>query len=224
MGVSKTTTADTYVSNEDDFSLDARPEGASSAKESTTAVASGWAAADVQNAPSGDFPVEFKHSEEQQLIKFVDEGGPFATYSQHFLKQKTEGRRSYVCLGEGCPLCTKLQDKPERKTAFTIANVVDGAAQRQMLIATPRLYKSLHAAEFSPQGPLVKNYWAISRTGKMQQTQYNLFAVKTRDLGEDWGLDPDTIEAQVAEIKPFDRSAIKTHTYAELLEVAEALL
>ena len=222
MGVARKTTDDNYVTTEDDFSVDARPQAAAS--ETATAVASGWAAADVQNAPSGDFPVEFKHSEDYQLIKFVDEGGPFATYSQHFLKQKTEGRRSYVCVGDNCPLCSKLQDKPERKTAFTIANIVDGTAQRQMLIATPRLYKTLHAAEFSPQGPLGKNFWALSRTGKMQQTQYNLLAVKSRDLGEDWGLNSDEIEAQVADIKPFERSAIKTHTYAELLEVAEALL
>jgi len=223
MGVArKETITENYVNTEDDFSVDARPEQAAS--EVPTSVASGWAAADIQNAPSGDFPVEFKHSEEYQLVKFIDEGGPFATYSQHFLKQKTEGRRSYVCVGDNCPLCIKLQDKPERKTAFTIANIVDGTAQRQMLIATPRLYKSLHAAEFSPQGPLVKNLWAISRTGKMQQTQYNLLAVKARDLGEDWGLNAEEVEAQIVEIKPFERNAIKTHTYAELLEVAESLL
>lgn len=219
MGIART---DEYVANNDDFNLDDRPSQASS--QPSAALASGWAAADQQNAPSGDFPVEFKHSETFQLIKFIDKNGPFATYSQHFLKQKTEGRRSYVCVGDNCPLCVKLKDKPERKTAFSIVVFVDGQPQRQMLIATPRLYKALHAAEFSPQGPLTKAYWAINRTGKMQQTQYNLLAVKARDLGEDWGLDTEKTEAQVAEFEPYDNSTIKTHTHAELLDVAESLL
>ena len=219
MGISRT---DEYVAENDGFDIDARPSGASS--EAASTVASGWAAADAQNAPSGDYPVEFKHSETFQLIKFIDKNGPFATYSQHFLKQKTEGRRSYVCIGDNCPLCKKLLDKPERKTAFSVVVFVDGQPQRQQLIATPRLYKALHAAEFSPQGPLTKSYWAINRTGKMQQTQYSLLAVKARDLGEDWGLDPEKAETQVTEFEPFEAASIKTHTYAELLEVAESLL
>lgn len=220
MGVART---DDYVSDKDDFDIDDRPAKASSSDYS--GVGSGWDAADKQNAPTGgDFPVEYRHSEQFQLLKFIDKGGPFATYAQHFLKQKTEGRRSYVCLGDNCPLCIKLKDKPERKTAFSIVVFVDGQPQRQMLIASPRLYKTLHAAEFSPQGPLAKNYWALNRTGKMQQTQYNLMPVKARDLGEDWGLDSDKVESQVSDFEPFTRESIKTHSHAELLDVAESLL
>lgn len=219
MGVARSADVSSYVTDSDDFDIDSRP-AASSAP--AVGVSSGWEEAEKINAPTGEgYPVEFKHSESLQLIKFIDENGPFATYSQHFLQQKTEGRRSYVCIGAGCPLCEKLKHKPEKKTAFSIVNFTDGTPQRQQLIATPRLFKALHAAEFSPQGPLTKNFWQISRTGKMQQTVYNLNAVKPRDLGEDWGLDPDKVMAQLADFKPFDRSAIKGSTYAELLEIAE---
>ena len=94
-----------------------------------------------------------------------------------------------------------------------------------MLIASPRLYKSLHAAHFSPAGPLTKNYWAISRTGKMQSTVYHINPVKPRDLAEDWGItDEEAIEKAIAAMVPFERSAIKEPTWEELEAVASSLL
>ena len=93
-----------------------------------------------------------------------------------------------------------------------------------MLIATPRLYKTLHAGEFSPQGPLTRNYWALSRTGQKQQTVYNLMAVKGRDLAEDWALNEAEVEGALVNFKPFERSEIREDSYAALLEIAESLL
>ena len=200
--------------------VEGRPEPMSS----STAVQSGWDAAEKLVTTSVEFPTEYKHSEQFQLIKFIDTAGPFANYRQHFLKEKTEGRRSYVCIGDNCPLCLKLNDKPEIKRAFSIINLSAKPFQRQMLIATPRLYKTLHAGEFSPQGPLTKNYWALSRTGVKQQTVYNLMAVKARDLGEDWGLSAEEVEAATANFTPFERSEIREDSYATLLDVANSLL
>lgn len=219
---------DEISSEQDEFamtnmqaSINERP-----AQSTSTAIQSGWDAATKSLTPSGEFPVEFKFNEgEFQVIKFLDQDGPFAIYKQHFLQQKTTGKRSYVSLGANDPLCTKLGSRPEDKRAFSIANLsAPGGVQRQMLIASPRLYKSLHAAHFSPQGPLTKNYWAISRTGKMQQTVYNLNSVKGRDLLEDWGINEADVEAAIAEMKPFTKSAIKEPTWAELEEVANSLL
>lgn len=192
----------------------------------TTAVQSGWDAAE-KSVKTGDYPTELKFVEgEFQIIKFLDPNGPFAIYKQHFLQQKTEGKRSYVSLGSNDPLCVKLGSKPEDKKAFTIANLsAPGGPTRQMLIASPRLFKTLHAAHFSPAGPLTKNYWAISRTGKMQQTVYHLTPVKGRDLVEDWGItDIESIEAKIAEMEPYDRSVIKEPTWEELEEIANSLL
>ena len=49
-------------------------------------------------------------------------------------------------------------------------------------------------------------------------------AVKARDLQEDWGLNPDEVEAAIADFKPFDRSAIREDSYEALLEVAKSLI
>lgn len=192
----------------------------------TTAIQEGWDAAAKLSVATGDYPKEFRFTDgEYQIVKFIDPNGPFAIYKQHFLTQKTEGRRSYVSLGPNDPLCTKLGSKPEDKRAFSIVNLsAAGGPQRQMLIASKRLFETLHAAHFSPQGPLTKGYWALSRTGKMQTTVYHVNAVKARDLAEDWGiLDIDAIEKQIADIKPFTRADIKEHTWEELEAVAASL-
>jgi hypothetical protein len=215
-----------YLPETDEFANLDTPITERPAQSTSTVVQSGWDAAETSSAPSGDFPKEFKFNEgEFQIVKFLDPNGPFAIYKQHFLQQITTGKRSFVSLGANDPLCVKLGSKPEDKKAFTIANLsAPGGVQRQMLIASPRLYKSLHAAHFSPQGPLTKNYWAISRTGKMQTTVYHINAVKSRDLTEDWGLtDIEAIEAQVAELKPYDRSIIKEPTWEELEAIAASL-
>ena len=223
MGVNTTDTPDatTYGKVEDEsFSVEDRPTQSTS----STAVQSGWEAAEQLVTAQTEFPTEFKHSETFQLIRFIDTAGPFANYRQHFLKEKTEGRRSYVCIGDNCPLCLKLNDKPETKRAFSIVNLSAKPYQRQMLIATPRLYKTLHAGEFSPQGPLTRNYWAISRTGVKQQTVYNLMSVKARDLAEDYGLNDAEVEAAIASLKPFERSEIREDSLAVLTDIAASLL
>lgn len=203
----------------EDFDLDARPEQATS-----TAVKSGWEAATSLTATSsGDFPVEFRCTEEIQIIKFLDQNGPFASYKQHFLQNKP-GKKSYVSIGDNDPLITVLGNKPEDKRAFTIANLsAPDGVQRQMLIATPRLFRALHAAEFSPQGPLTKNYWGLSKSGTKQTTTYHLTAIKARDLKEDWNIDAEKAEAEIAKMKCFTRADIKEHSYDELLKIAQEL-
>lgn len=212
-----------YTAENDEFSneaLDARP-----AQSTSTAIQSGWNAASVTKAASGDYPVELKFTEGTiQVVKFLDEDGPFAVYRQHFLTQKTEGKKSYICLGPNCPLCTKLSNPAEDKRAFTVINLSAAEGpQRQMLIASNSLYRTLHAAHFSPQGPLTKNYWALSRTGKMQQTRYNAAAVKPRDLMEDWNIDETAAEAAIASVKPYTRTDIKESTWEELEAIAASL-
>lgn len=208
------TVEDTFAEG---FDINARPEQTTS-----SAVQAGWDAAEQLTAPTGDYPVDFKHSEEIQVIKFLDQDGPFASYKMHFLQQKA-GKKSYVCLGTNCPLCVVLGHRPEDKRAFTIVNLSTDPFSRQILTATPRLYKTLHAAHFSPQGPLPKNYWAISRQGIKQTTVYNLNAIKPRDLEEDWNISLEKAEAAVASHEPYTRAVIRENSYADLLEIANEL-
>lgn len=214
----------TYLPETDEFavadsSLSARPSQSGS-----SAVLSGWDAA--EKTTSGNYPTDFKFGDKPQIIKFIDLNGPFAVYKQHFLNQKTTGQRAYISLGPNDPLCVKLGSKPELKRAFSIINLsAVGGPRRERLIASPRLFDALHAAEFSPQGPLTKNYWAISRTGKMQTTMYHLNAVKARDLAEDWGMtDIEEIEKTLGEFKPFTSADLKQPTWEELDEIADSLL
>lgn len=188
------------------------------------AVKSGWDAA-VTESGGANYPKEFKWLEGKfQIVKFLDQTGPFAVYKEHWLTQKTSGKRSYISLGPTDPLCVRLGSIPKDKRAFTVANLsAEGGPQRQMLIASTRLYKSLHAAEHSPQGPLTKNYWAISRTGEMANTAYHLNAIKERDLLEDWGIDLESMKDAIAAMKPYERSVIKEPTWEELEAIAEAL-
>jgi hypothetical protein len=222
MSVNRT---DGYLAENDEFANLDTPITERPAQSTSTFIQSGWDAAESTSIAAGDFPKEFKFNDgEFQVIKFIDPNGPFAVYKQHFLSQITSGKRSFVSLGANDPLCVKLGSKPEDKKAFSIVNLsAAGGPQRQMLIASPRLYKSLHAAHFSPQGPLTKNYWAISRTGKMQTTVYHINAVKGRDLMEDYGINEEEAEKALASIKPFERSAIKEPTWEELEAVAASL-
>jgi len=202
--------------------IDARP---SQATATSTSVQSGWDAAESLSV-SSEFPTEVKFEENQhQVFKFLDESGPFAIYKQHFLKQKTSGKRSYVCIGANCPLCVKLQDRPENKRAFTVVSLNSPIGmQRQMLISGARLYQALHAAHYSPQGPLTKGYWAIVRIGKGPSTSYTVSPIKERDLEEDWKLDAAAASAVVSASEVYTRGLIKEHSFEELDEIADSLI
>ena len=211
--------AASYVADD----IDDRPS--QSTASASSSVLSGWDAADSITS-STDYPTEVKFEEGQhQVFKFLDENGPFAIYKQHFLKQKTSGKRSYVCIGADCPLCLTLQDRPENKRAFTVVslNSKEGM-QRQMLISGARLYQALHAAHYSPQGPLTKGYWAIVRLGKGPQTSYTVTPIKERDLEEDWKIDAEKAASAVASSEVYTRGLIKEHSLEELAEIADALI
>jgi hypothetical protein len=202
--------------------IDARP---SQATATSTSVQSGWDAAESLTT-SSEFPTEVRFEENKhQVFKFLDENGPFAIYKQHFLKQKTSGKRSYVCIGANCPLCVKLQERSENKRAFTVVslNSPEGM-QRQMLISGARLYQALHAAHYSPQGPLTKGYWAIVRLGKGPQTNYTVTPIKERDLEEDWSISQEKANAIVKDSEVYTRGLIKEHSFEELDEIADLFL
>ena len=108
-----------YLPQNDEFdtaTIEERPVAAT-----TNAVQSGWDAAEKLTTATGDYPTEFKFVDgEFTIVKFIDQNGPFAIYKQHFLQQKTVGKRSYVSLGPNDPLCTKLGSKPEDKRAMAV--------------------------------------------------------------------------------------------------------
>lgn len=222
MAVSKTTDTNSFIAENDDFDVNDRPASASTQPEG---MSSGWeSASKLYTSPKLKYATELKLSERPQLVSFIDKDGPFANYLFHFLKQKTEGRRGFICNGRGCPLCTIVKDQPSKKTAFSVAVINDeGKAERQMLIAGSRLYQSLHAAH-SAKGPLQGNFWEISKTGNtMQSTAYTVSRIKDRDLQEEYGLTPETAREDVSELEPFTFQDLNPLSDQELIDIIKEL-
>jgi hypothetical protein len=204
----------------DEFDVDARPVT------STGAVQSGWGDAVT---PKGDFATEFKFNDKVQVVRFIDsnDGHPLASYKTHFLDGKAKGRKSYVCLGNNCPLCaldpSVKGQKADNKCAFSIINFSVEPFERQLLIASPRLYKTLHVYAHGDSGPLNSKFWGLSRTGERQTTMYHITPIKSRDLEEDWGINEAAAQAMLASSEPFDKSVIRETAYAELVDIAAEL-
>jgi hypothetical protein len=189
-----------------------------------TTVQSGWGAAvDALSPKKSEYATDFRFSEQAQLVRFLQDE-PFAVYQQHWI-DRTEGKRSFVCLGDECPLCTIAGDKPRPKFAFNIVVLSDGEPNVQILTAPPTFARQLQSANDDPRrGPLTKYYWAITRTGSGNTTQYMLDRVRATDLAEDWELDGDAIEAFVSTAVSYDAEVIYVSPREELLTLARSLV
>lgn len=195
------------------------------AKHGTT-VQSGWAAAAAYLKPKkekSDYAQDMKITETPQLIRFLDDA-PFYIYEQHWIN-RTEGKRSFVCLGDDCPLCTIAGDMPRAKFAFNVLVLTAEEPTVQLLTATPTLAKILMAKNDDPKsGPLTKYFWAISRQGTSTTTQYVVDRVKAMDLAEEWELDVEEIESAIASATRYDDSVVYISPREELLKLARQLV
>lgn len=187
-------------------------------------IQSGWKAAKQRMEESSDYAKEFKFDEEYQVVKFLS-AEPFI-FRQHWLEQRGKGeKKSFVCIGDSCPLCRILGDTPSNKYAFPIVNLSEEGMPTQLLVAGIRLAKRLERHNQDPKdGPLEKLYWAIARTGKAGGgTDYNTRPIKERDLADDWEIDPDEVEKVLSKAKPLTADAIFITPRSELLKIARQL-
>ncbi len=200
-------------------SIDAAP------KHGTT-VQAGWGAADSYLKPAkkaGEYATDFRMTEQPQLVRFLQDA-PFMVYEQHWI-DRAQGKRSFVCLGEDCPLCTIANDKPRAKFAFNVLHLSDEEPTVQILTAATTLARQLRAANDDPRrGPLTKYYWALSRQGTGPSTSYTLDRVKASDLADEWELDSEDVEAIAASADSYDATAIYVSPREELLKVARELV
>jgi hypothetical protein len=190
-----------------------------------TSVQAGWGAADalLKPAKSGDYPNDFRFSEDVQLVRFL-ENEPFSVYQQHWL-DRSEGKRSFVCLGDECPLCDILGDKARGKFAFNVLVVTDENPSVQIMTAPPTLARQLRAAnDDSRRGPLTKYYWAISRQGAGPQTAYTLDRVRSTDLAEEWELDAEKLDELAGSAQKYGPESVYITPRAELLTIARSLI
>jgi len=230
--------AEDYLPTEDKFagsSIEDCPAG------TPTVVASednsGWVQPKESKQGSGVYDKEFKVQENVfQVIKFFGTG-PFFRYKEHYIRQITSGKRSFICptsvdASAKCPICAtnvgKVPDEcnyPSEKYAFTVLNLSwPEGPKRQQWIVGGQIYNLLFPLEHGSTGPLSRNYWAISRTGPAGlQAKYTIQAVKGRDLAEDWQLDESVAEREVAKVVPFTGADILMPTNEQLLEAASYL-
>jgi hypothetical protein len=208
----------------DDYDLEIEDE--LDAPKHGTTVQAGWDAADKMLKPkregAGDYPTDFKFSEQVQLVRFLD-NAPFMVYEMHWLEK--EGKKSYVCIGDDCPLCTMVGDKPRGKFAFNVLVLSDENPTVQILTAGPTLARQLRSANDDPKrGPLNKHYWSISRQGTGPQTTYTLQRERATDLAEEWGIDPDDVAVLTANAVRYTTDSIYVTPRAELVQVARQLV
>ena len=189
-----------------------------------TTVQKGWDAVDARvQTPSGDFPTDFRFTEEPQLVKFLEDE-PFAVYEQHWIDSISKGKKSFVCIGDTCPLCDVLGDKPRGKFAFNIVVLSGDSQGLQILTAPPLLVRQLRKInEDDRKGPLSREYWEISRLGMGPTTSYQLNIVRGRDLNEEWNLDPNTVQELVATAVPYTAEVIRETPRSEMLTVARSV-
>ena len=189
-----------------------------------TTIQEGWDAVDAMlDAKSTEFPTDFRFSEEPVLVKFLQDR-PFATYEQHWI-ERPKGKKSFVCQGDGCPLCEILGDKPRGKFAFNILVLTGSDQSVQVLTAPPSLARQIKKAhDDERKGPIDREYWELSRLGTGPTTQYTLNFVRGRDLAEEWKLDLDIVKGLEANAVPFTADEVARETpRSELLEIARSL-
>jgi len=193
--------------------------------ERTVSIKRGWGAAQKVQESTSNFAQRFKVTEEPQIIKFIEDE-PYASFRTHWVERA--GQKSFVCLAdhaEGCPLCD-AGNRPSTKFAFNIALLnTDGDLEVKPFEVGVRLIDQLKNFHNNPQqGPLSKNYWSVSKTGKGAQTQTLLQMVRERDL-EEYGLKAFT-DDDIASLKrsAYDPSIIQVPTRTELVEIASELI
>ena len=184
-----------------------------------TPLRSGWAGAKRVKESSSDFAEELKFdTDEGILIKFLQDE-PFTSYRQHWIERK--GKKSFICLEDGCPLCD-IGDRPSGKYCFNVLLLSEGEPQVKVWVVGSRLFGVLEKkAEDKKTGPLTRLYWQVERTGKGSKAQTSVDAVKERDLGEDWEMEPledDVLERYLKQC--YDESAITVQTRKQLKDIA----
>lgn len=215
-------------------------------KTAPTSGGRGWASHRKNQARTKrgyDHPDEFKVAEEDTsyLVKPLEDE-PFWSYCEHFVNEITDGKKSFTCGGDECPLC----DYGENPRAYDLFNVAvwdpgansgDGGWVQKFWRATPDpagkiLARSDElAAGKNPRSLSDADVYLVvskSKTGKRKGGQsfneFKIDLVKERDLGDDYDADPlSDDEWDEFEGKLFDETVIETTSLKELRQAAEAL-
>lgn len=127
------------------------------------------------------------------LIKILDEE-PIASYAEHWVTIDGK-RRSFVCLGDGCPICDKLGDRPSVKVSMNVVDMDANPPEVRIWTFGTQVGDVLEKFAENPKTSPVNRddlYWTITRTKKSDRYTTTVRPVKARDLVEDFDTEPLT--------------------------------
>ncbi len=115
-------------------------------------------------------------ADSETVIKFLDER-PYANVLIHWLDERDRpvGRRSFPCLGEGCPLCG-IGDEPSGEHRINIAIISDVAPVHHSYTPPKTVFNKIKAFASSVRTkPLPRRYYLLQREGSTKtNTRYEL--------------------------------------------------
>lgn len=169
----------------------------------------GWEHFNKLRKENSNFPEEFKPTDDEQLVKFLDDV-PFTSYKLHWFQEIRQGQKGFMCIGENCPACEAGDSNPALKALFNVVLFEpDGSAEVKVLVAGSRLGATLEAVATSKKGPLTKHYYGISKSGPKKNPTYVVSDYRERDLEKEWEIEPLSRE----EIKQFSKQKFGPEYY-----------
>lgn len=223
------------VEDDEDEAVPAPRRMKAAASASGLRVKGGLAEAKRQMESSGDWAQSFKPDESGVIVKFLEDEN-YAGYKRHWIKRAGEGgkttNRPYTCMrsftGENgkpkeCPIC-EIGDRPQAVSCFNIAVLTeDGTISLKSWDMGAKVFNlAMSYADNAKVGPLSRGFFWVTRTGKDQQTQYNMAPVKASALAEDYDV-PVPPEEALKAIDLYTPDIVQITPMKELREIAEEL-
>jgi hypothetical protein len=155
---------------------------------------------------SGSLFFKWKDDGESSVVKFLadDDDNLAWSYNQHWVTRS--GKQSFPCIGKDCPLC-EIGAKVSQKIVYTVLNLThDDGPTVQVMEVTPTVSDDLEGLDSGKTGPLTRLSWEVSRPKKARPTgfakyNYQFVPVKDRDLGDDYNIDLDVVDAALEKIE-----------------------
>lgn len=185
----------------------------------------GWSGYGEQKSAVGDFPENFKvpNAPDRTVFRFVEDG-PFWSYRQHWIERS--GKKSFTCLGEDCPLCDSLGDKPRLQVLFNVIEFTESGPALKIWAVGSRVANQIKAynEDLDLTGPVNRGdlYWRVNKSGKGTSTVTSLSVIKERDLLSDFKLEPLS-EDEIADFEnqKYDESVVNVQSAKELQDIAD---
>lgn len=195
-------------------------------------ISEGWDDFDkyAKETASGDFADDVEvAADDSAVLKILDEKP--LTYKQHWIDAMPKGKKkSYVCMGDDCPLCDDIGDKPRAMACFHVVDFSDpDDPALKILRVGPQVAKQLQKyAQDKKTMPINRDdiYFELSHDVKNKKHEYTVLPIKARDLEEDYEIAVLTDEELASfEEGRFDRDQIiKASTRAELRDVVDEVM